>query len=172
MAMTGVYGMANTRLRVSALTALAVLWQWQWQCTAALATTTAVGGKVSVVIMVESYCPCSGAWPYEFKEKLMPQIGELVTLDRFFDASSNPLASQGCCNPSPNKSIPITNVCFHGKAECVADRLQACAQALYPDKCAMQGRGWHDGTAGTKRQSWARHGAKSFVLLELHCASQ
>ena len=35
MAMTGVYGMANTRLRVSALTALAVLWQWQWQCTAA-----------------------------------------------------------------------------------------------------------------------------------------
>lgn len=98
------------------------------------ATTSSAAPRVPVVIMVESYCPCSGAWPYEFYTKLLPAIGELVTLDRFFDASSSPLASQGCCNPLPNKTIPKTNVCFHGQNECVADRLQACAQALYPDK--------------------------------------
>ena len=61
---------------------------------AATAAPSAAAGKVPVVIMVESYCPCSGAWPFEFYEKLLPQIGELVTLDRFFDASSNPLASR------------------------------------------------------------------------------
>ena len=44
---------------------------------------------------VESYCPCSGAWPSEFYNKLLPRIGDLVTLDRFFDASSSKLASQG-----------------------------------------------------------------------------
>lgn len=99
-----------------------------------VAPAASAGDKVPVVIMVESFCPCSGAWPFEFYQKLLPQIGELVTLDRFFDASSSPLASQGCCNPSPNKTVPITNVCFHKEGECVADRLQACAQALYPDK--------------------------------------
>lgn len=97
----------------------------------AAAAATAVP-PVPVVIMVESYCPCSGAWPYEFYEKILPQIGDIVTLDRFFDASSSPLASQGCCNPTPNHTVPKTNVCFHGEGECVADRLQACAQAHYP----------------------------------------
>ena len=68
--------------------------------------------KVHVVIMVESYCPCSGSWPFEFYHKLLPQIGDLVTLDRFFDASRSPLASQACCDPrATNASIPPTNVC-------------------------------------------------------------
>ena len=58
--------------------------------------------------------------PYEFYNKVLPQIGGLVTLDRFFDASSNKLASQGCCNPSPNAT---SKTCFHGVAECVYVRL-------------------------------------------------
>ena len=106
----------------------------QFLLAAVLSAAVAPAPKVPVTIMVEAYCPCSGAWPYELYTKLLPQIGELMELDRFFDASSSPLASQGCCNPSPNKTIPKSNVCFHGQNECVADRLQACAQALYPDK--------------------------------------
>ena len=88
-----------------------------------LATT---GSKVSVNIMVESYCPCSGAWEAGWAKDLVPKIGGIAELARFFDAKKN--GTQGCCNPSaaPNAS------CMHGKAECVADSLQRCVQAHYP----------------------------------------
>merc|ERR1719454_2583393 len=77
--------------------------------------------------MIESFCPCSGAWEHGFLEDIAPKIGTLIELDRIFDATA--IGTQGCCNPSANASAH----CMHGRAECVADRLQRCVQAHYPD---------------------------------------
>lgn len=52
----------------------------------------------------------------------------MVNLDRIFDAGSK--GTQGCCNPSADVD---TATCMHGLTECTADRLQACAQKLYPE---------------------------------------
>jgi len=83
--------------------------------------------KVKVELMAESFCPCSGAWEGEFLADIVPQIGSLIELDRFFDAAAK--GTQGCCNPSAKASAS----CMHGRAECVADSLQRCVQAHYPD---------------------------------------
>lgn len=82
--------------------------------------------KVNVEIMVESFCPCSGAWEAGWAKDLAPQIGNISQLSRFFDAKKN--GTQGCCNPSAS----INATCMHGKGECVADSLQRCVQAHYP----------------------------------------
>jgi hypothetical protein len=91
-----------------------------------VALLSAASGKVNVEIMVESYCPCSGAWESGFAEHMVPQIGEVVELRRFFDAKAN--GTQHCCNPSADDKA----ACMHGKTECTANALQRCVQAHYP----------------------------------------
>jgi hypothetical protein len=93
----------------------------------AVTPTLANDVKVKVEVMVESFCPCSGAWENGFLEDIVPQIANLIEVDRFFDAAAK--GTQGCCNPSANASAS----CMHGRAECVADSLQRCVQAHYPD---------------------------------------
>jgi len=93
----------------------------------AVSPVVANGAKVKVEVMVESFCPCSGSWEDTFLKDIIPQIGGLIVLDRFFDAAAK--GTQGCCNPSANASA----TCMHGRAECVADSLQRCVQAHYPD---------------------------------------
>merc|ERR1719440_96650 len=93
----------------------------------AVTPTLANDGKVKVEVMVESFCPCSGAWENGFLEHIAPQIGDLIELDRFFDGAAK--GTQGCCNPSASASAS----CMHTRAECVANSLQRCVQAHYPD---------------------------------------
>jgi len=86
----------------------------------------AKNGKVAVEIMVETYCPCSGAWEAAWERDIAPKIGEIAELSRFFDAKKN--GTQGCCNPSADAGA----TCMHKQSECVADSLQRCVQEHYP----------------------------------------
>lgn len=86
----------------------------------------AAGGKVTVEIMVETYCPCSGAWEAAWERDIAPKIGEIAELQRFFDAKKN--GTQGCCDPSADAGA----TCMHKQSECVADSLQRCVQEHYP----------------------------------------
>jgi len=83
--------------------------------------------KVVVQLMAESYCPCSGAWEAKFARDLLPKIGDLVEVQRFFDAKSS--GTQHCCNPKAGPDA----TCMHKEQECVANRLQRCVQEHYPD---------------------------------------
>jgi hypothetical protein len=85
-----------------------------------------VSAKVMVEIMVESFCPCSGAWEYGFHTNLVPQIGDVIELTRFFDGAA--AGTQACCNPS----APVNASCMHTTKECVANSLQRCVQEHYP----------------------------------------
>lgn len=82
--------------------------------------------KVQVQVMVESYCPCSGAWEHAFSEEMSPLIGDIVEVTRFFDAKAT--GTQACCNPSTADA----SSCMHTLDECVADSLQRCVQEHYP----------------------------------------
>lgn len=92
----------------------------------ALAVYTVATDKVSVEIMVESFCPCSGAWEAGFAANFLPKVGDIVELTRFFDGKAN--GTQHCCNPSAG---PIAT-CEHREAECIANSLQRCVQEHYP----------------------------------------
>ena len=93
-----------------------------------LGGTTRTTRKVQVEIMVESFCPCSGSWQADWAHDLIPRgIGEIAELSRFFDAKKN--GTQGCCDPSADAHAG----CMHTKSECVADDLQRCVQAHYPN---------------------------------------
>jgi len=86
-----------------------------------------LASKVEVKVLVESYCPCSGAWEASFQDFLIPTLGSIIDLERIYDAGAT--GTQGCCNPSADQSEVH---CMHGLEECVADSLQRCAQELYP----------------------------------------
>jgi hypothetical protein len=79
--------------------------------------------------MVESYCPCSGAWEASFANDILPAVGSIVTLSRVFDAAA--AGTQGCCRPSAVHDSSVS--CMHSLTECTADRLQRCTQEKYPD---------------------------------------
>lgn len=94
--------------------------------TTSLVVAMSTADRVSVEIMAESYCPCAGAWEAGWQNDMLPKIGEIATLSRFFDAKKN--GTQACCNPSAGADAS----CMHTKSECVADTLQRCVQAYYP----------------------------------------
>jgi len=50
--------------------------------------TTAADALVSVKVMVESFCPCSGAWEGNFQDSVSPAVGSIVNLTRIFDAAA------------------------------------------------------------------------------------
>eukprot|EP01062_Namystynia_karyoxenos_P060964 TRINITY_DN527_c0_g1_i2.p2 TRINITY_DN527_c0_g1~~TRINITY_DN527_c0_g1_i2.p2 ORF type:complete len:248 (+),score=93.96 TRINITY_DN527_c0_g1_i2:110-853(+) len=145
----------------------------------------AAANKVPVTVIIESYCPCSGAWQYDFLTNIAPKVGDLVELKRSFDGSAK--GSQHCCNPSatgPHTRLPVLPngshmvTCFHGMAECVADRLQRCVQALYPEwrqwlnysVCAMGSCAGRKEATGCSEQF--KMGQAANLALEQQCAQQ
>lgn len=78
--------------------------------------TEAGDTKVNVTVYVESYCPCSGQWQFDFQKYIInTTIGSIVTLHRYWDGTA----------------LDNGNVtCFHGENECLANQLQNCVQNM------------------------------------------
>eukprot|EP00756_Hemistasia_phaeocysticola_P050672 Hpha_TRINITY_DN25869_c0_g1::TRINITY_DN25869_c0_g1_i1::g.19932::m.19932/K08059/IFI30, GILT; interferon, gamma-inducible protein 30 len=85
---------------------------------AALAVAmTLAAPPVTVEIFTESYCPCAGTFHHQYQTNIMPLVESIAVLNRTWD---------GRWNGSEVK-------CFHGKQECRANTLQACAHHLAGD---------------------------------------
>ncbi len=72
--------------------------------------------KVNVTVYIESYCPCSGQWQFDFQKYIInTTIGSIVDLHRWWDGTAE-----------ANGNV----TCFHGEDECLANQLNQCVQNM------------------------------------------
>ena len=72
--------------------------------------------KVNVTVYIESYCPCSGQWQFDFQKYIVnTTIQDITTLYRYWD---------GTAHADGNVT------CFHGPDECSANQLNECVQNM------------------------------------------
>ena len=72
--------------------------------------------KVNVTVYIESYCPCSGQWQFDFQKYIInTTIQDITTLYRYWDGKAE-----------SNGNV----TCFHGPDECAANQLNECVQNM------------------------------------------
>jgi hypothetical protein len=79
----------------------------------ARADSTQDAPKVVVEANLEGYCPCAPQWEADFEQFVIPAVGDIVELRRYWDGT-----------PKSDGSVK----CFHGSTECEVNTFEECAR--------------------------------------------
>lgn len=69
--------------------------------------------KVVIEANLETYCPCAAQWEADFQQFVMPALGDIVELRRYWDGTAKADGSVSC---------------FHGDTECQVNTYEECAR--------------------------------------------
>ncbi len=71
--------------------------------------------RVRLTVFTESLCPCAAQWIYDFRESVLPAVGEIIRIERYVDGSAHGDGS-------------VTS--FHGSREVSLQQNEVCVQHL------------------------------------------
>jgi len=121
--------------------------------------------KVIVQANLQSGCPCAPQWETDFQNFVMPAVGDIVELRRYWDGTAKEDGSVEC---------------FHGDGECVVNTYEECArvQATSWQQSLAYSTCWNNCTKGFDKSHPGRtcSGQYNFFLqntdLAQSCAGQ